>query len=237
MNDYFKFKQFTIWQEKCAMKVCTDACLFGAWAAKINKQLFAQHILDIGTGTGLLTLMLAQQHKANYHAIEINEAAFEQAKQNFIGANFDSVIDLSLGDVTAFTSNKKFDFIISNPPFYENQLKAPAENKNVAMHDAGITLVQLLQSIQEHLKPAGLATLLLPYSRLAELKYYGPEYGLHLNEIVTVKHNTQKPAFRIMVLLSQVKKPCKELTIEIKAENGNYTREFTELLKDYYLYL
>jgi tRNA1Val (adenine37-N6)-methyltransferase len=237
MNDYFKFKQFTIYQNNCAMKVCTDACLFGAWAAQIVKQLRPSTVLDIGAGTGLLTLMLAQQYTANYTAVEIDDAAVFQCKQNMESTNFSSKFEIVNADIKNLNSTKKFDFVITNPPFYENHLAADSLNKNLALHDAGLTLDDTLFSIKKHLNINGLATLLMPHQRLAETMYKLEEFGLFANEIVHVRHNARKLPFRFLMLLSYAKISVKESTIIIKEKDNTYSEDFKQLLQDYYLYL
>ena len=124
-NSFFKFKEFTVHQDKTAMKVCTDACLFGAWAAKQIEIFDLKNILDIGTGTGLLALMLAQSSRAKIDAVEINELAAEQAAANFCNSPWNSQLYVHQKSINRFTQeqNKPYDFIISNPPFFENQLK------------------------------------------------------------------------------------------------------------------
>src|SRR5256885_11513386 len=108
-NNYFRFKQFMIYQDKCAMKVCTDACILGAWLAQ--KDLPAQHILDIGSGTGLLMLMLAQKQEAIIHGIEINDDCFDQLKQNIQESKWREKLKVHRGDIRNFNPGMQFDFI------------------------------------------------------------------------------------------------------------------------------
>ena len=141
-NSYFQFKQFTIRQDRCAMKVTTDGCLFGAWAAeKINsvthpdyfgKELVINSCIDIGTGTGLLALMMAQQSKLFIDTIEIDKDAFEQASENIAASPWAGRIKIIHRDAKGFTSQNKYNVIISNPPFYEKELKGQDAKKNLA---------------------------------------------------------------------------------------------------------
>src|SRR5258705_6346666 len=148
-NSYFKFKQFTIHQDRCAMKVTTDACLFGAWVAIEAGILESEDgsILDIGAGTGLLSLMLAQKTNVSIDSVEIDEAAAKQARENADASPWKERIFVMPGDAKymAYTLCKNFDIIISNPPFYENELASPDHHKNIAHHDGGLLLDELLQ--------------------------------------------------------------------------------------------
>src|ERR1700742_2843872 len=121
-NPYFQFKQFTVWQDQCAMKVCTDACILGAWfSAKLPSYSMA---LDIGSGTGLLMLMLAQQHKGEIHGIELDLPAFRQLKENKEKSPWNDILKVFPGDIRTFRFPQRFDFIIINPPFFEGDLPA-----------------------------------------------------------------------------------------------------------------
>ena len=154
MNTWFQFKQFTIHQEKTAMKVCTDACLFGAWVAnKIElNEINADNILDIGCGTGLLSLMLAQKTKAQIDAVEIDKNAFEQAKENINLTEWKEQINIHHGSIIDFKSNKKYDLIICNPPFYENQLKSVDSARNKAMHATTLSYKDLIFVLKNKIK-------------------------------------------------------------------------------------
>src|SRR5688572_25058776 len=138
-NTYFQFKQFTIHQDRSAMKVTTDACLFGAWCAtEINQD--NKRLLDIGTGTGLLSLMIAQKNKLLIDAVEIEEQAAVQAVENVKASPWKESVHVIHKNIRDFNSEKKYNYIISNPPFYENELSGERMEKNIAHHDAGLKM-------------------------------------------------------------------------------------------------
>ncbi len=236
-NNYFQFKKFTVYQDRCAMKVCTDACLFGAYIANAIKDMEVAGILDIGTGTGLLPLMLAQQTNAAIDTIEIDKAAYEQASDNIQQSPWAERITVFNEDVNDFDEAKQYDLIISNPPFFEGDLKSVAANKNAAKHDTTLTLSQLLQSVKKHLHPGGLFAALLPYHRVNDCIAEAGNAGLFLSEKVLVKQTPSHNYFRGILIFSHHQMNIGAEEILIRDEKGNYSDQFIDLLKLYYLHL
>ena len=237
MNTWFQFKQFTIHQEKTAMKVCTDACLFGAWVAnKIElNEINADNILDIGCGTGLLSLMLAQKTKAQIDAVEIDKNAFEQAKENINLTDWKEQINIHHGSIIDFKCTKKYDLIICNPPFYENQLKSVDAARNKAMHNTTLAYEDFIIAAKNNLAPGGSVAVLLPYYAIKKFEETLSNHQIFICEKCDVSHSPKHPYFRNMVIFSQVKKVSSEDSILIKNINNFYSEEFIDLLKNYYL--
>jgi tRNA1Val (adenine37-N6)-methyltransferase len=241
-NSYFKFKQFTIHQDRCAMKVTTDACLFGAWAAREveSEKLKVESSLDIGTGTGLLSLMLAQKIKTQVDCIEIDRDAAQQAKENAESSPWKERIGVINADVKKFPLKQKYDLIISNPPFYEKEIRSSKDNKNLAHHSDELKLDELLRIIRDNLAVAGDFFLLLPYKRNEEVKKLFKNHQLHIEKIVFVRQSTKHDYFRIMLKGKLIQKEIEATEFEemsIWDEQQKYTAQFVDLLKDYYLHL
>ena len=263
-NPYFQFKQFVIHQDRCAMKVCTDACIFGAWFAE--KTPSYSLVLDVGSGTGLLMLMLAQKHKGEIQGIELDLAAFKQLKENITQSPFRNELKAFPGDVRSYAFPQKFDFIITNPPFFEGDLPATSEAANLAKHSKELTLTALLTVIDANLKSAGAFGILLPYHRVDYFTALAASRGFALSEKLLVRQTPRHDFFRGILHFSRNPEgaagnkenssweqkgaagnekgfsrtkdgfvPSAELCI--KNEAGVYTEEFVELMKDYYLYL
>jgi tRNA1Val (adenine37-N6)-methyltransferase len=236
-NPYFQFKQFMIRQDQCAMKVCTDACILGAWFA--NKAPAWSHVLDIGSGTGLLMLMLAQKHKGEIRGIEVDLDAFRQLKQNIGQSPWRQMLKVYPGDVRSFTFAEKFDFIITNPPFYEGDLPAASDAANLVRHSKALTLAELLTVIDANLSAEGSFGILLPYHRSAGFEELAASaYGFSLREKLLVRQTPRHDFFRSVLYFSRRREgfvPTTELTIQ--TSEGKYTEDFTELMRDYYLYL
>ena len=239
MNTWFQFKQFTIHQDKCAMKVCTDACLFGAWVAKklALREIIAENILDIGCGTGLLNLMLAQKSKAEIDAVEIDEDAFKQAKDNTNSSKWSEKINIHHASIKDFQSLKKYDLIICNPPFYENQLKSENSERNMAMHATTLSYSELVLQIKKHLAPNGITAVLLPYETVKNFEVMLLNQKLFITEKLNVAHSPSHPFFRSMLLISDKENEQFEHCFHIKNNDKEYSNEFKELLEDYYLNL
>ncbi len=236
-NPYFRFKQFTINHDQCSMKVTTDSCLFGAWVAGHIRNLDVEkNILDIGSGSGLLSLMIAQQTQALIEGVEIQKDDYVQSIYNISNSPFAKRITIHQVDALQFNYSKKYDVIISNPPFYENDLKSAATGKNIAHHDEGLKLPELLNLIGRQLTVDGAFFLLLPQKRLADLQQLIDERQLFVNEIVSVHQTPHHDAFRIMLRGSFLESRSEVCKIVIK-EGTDYSADFTRLLKDYYLYL
>lgn len=223
------------------MKVCTDACLFGAWVADLiytNTLPLPNKVMDIGSGTGLLSLMLAQKVKAPIDAIEIDTQAYLQATENIKASIFKNNINTFHGPIELFAANTLYDFIICNPPFYENQLKSSTTQKNVAMHNDALTLPQLAEAISNNLCTNGKAAILLPYNRMVEAEKIFSNQFLFIAYQVNVQHRQSKNYFRTMFILSKkAVQKYSTTTIIIKDDSNNYTPQFAYLLKDYYLNL
>lgn len=238
-NSYFQFKQFTVQQEKAALKVSTDSCLFGAWVAEYvrGKMHDVRCVLDIGAGSGLLMLMLAQKCNAAIDGIEIDEPSCQQAKENIEATAWKERLQLIHADVKEFQFQQKYDFIISNPPFYEGDLKSGASNRNVAMHDEGLKLDELITIVDANLASDGSFAVLLPYHRAEQFITLAGKHGLFLSVQVNVKQTVNHSFFRSILLLSRVNTSPDLQELSIKDESNQYTIGFTDLLKDYYLYL
>src|SRR6185295_14491437 len=232
-NSYFRFKQFIVRQDRCTMKVCTDSCLLGAWTA--NRLVDATKILDIGTGTGLLPLMLSQKSKCSIDSIESDPESAAQARENTVESPWQNRIQIIEGDVRQYPFRNKYDFIITNPPFYESDLRSPDAEKNKVKHDESLTLNQLLPVILSCLDKNGAFSILLPFHRTVYFENLATSYGLYLLEKLTIRQSSAHAPFRSILLFSLEKKREPFLSeLIIKNERGKYSPEFSELMKDYY---
>lgn len=237
-NSYFQFKQFTVQQDRCAMKVTTDGCLFGAWLAD---NISSDHVklLDIGTGAGLLPLMIAQKkNAATIDTIEIDTNAFEQATENIATSPWHTNIRAINADVKEFSSDTIYDIIISNPPFYENEWFSANSEKNMAHHSSHLLIKELLVIIRKHLTPDGKFYLLLPYKRHDEIMELLQKKEIYIEKKILLRQSVNHDYFRFMIEATFIKEKETTITeIAIRNNENEYTEEFNRLLKDYYLYI
>jgi tRNA1Val (adenine37-N6)-methyltransferase len=228
-------------QEHTAMKVCTDACLFGAWSAVDAQIQAAKKILDIGSGTGLLSLMLAQQTNAHITAIEIEPGAFKQTKTNFelsIWKDRLDVIHSSIQDYASKNKESLFDCIITNPPFYEGDLNSPDNAKNLAAHSTALPWDALAEAAASLLQENGGWYVLVPTLRAYTLQKMALNYGMQLSEECLMYNDAKHLPIRAMLkFVKQKEAVIQRHKIVIKNADQSYTAEFTSLLKEYYLHL
>lgn len=236
-NKYFQFKQFRIEQDKCGMKVCTDSCVFGASMAGKIENKSPQRILDIGTGTGLLSLMIAQKTDALIHAIDIDNNATIQAKENFKLSPWSEQLQACCRDIKNQPATSKYDCIISNPPFFEDDLLPEDEGKKNSKHGNSLRLTELIIAVARLLEDDGFFGVLLPYSRAEYFEKEAIKYLLFVNEKLHVKQSIKHDYFRTILILETKQTPVRQSEISIRNNNNEYTPEFIALLKDYYLYL
>lgn len=218
----FQFKQFTIYQELCAMKVGTDGVLLGAWANG------GKRILDAGTGTGIIALMMAQRYlDAVVTAIDIDEGAVKQAQQNVAQSPFAQQITVLHN--TLQEHQGEYDAIISNPPFFIDSLAAPDEQRNVARHTQTLTYTELMQAAWRLLSDEGELSVVVPFDYRKRMEDEAIFVGFFLSKVCAVKTTERKPAKRY--LLSFKKHPCRceqeQLTIG--------SERYQELTKEFYL--
>jgi len=198
----------------------------------------AKNILDIGTGTGLLALMLAQKSDASIDAIEFDPDSAGQARENVLLTAWSNRIRVVEEDVRNYSPIDGYDFIITNPPFFENDLRSPESKKNKAKHDESLTLDQLLTSITDHLKPDGRFSILLPYERTAYFEELARPRRFLLSKKLIVRQTPDHAPFRSICLFSYQNATNPKLEIlTIKEHDGKYSQEFVSLLEDYYLNL
>lgn len=241
-NTYFRFKEFTVHQDLSAMKVTTDACLFGAWCASHfgNGINLPESILDLGTGTGLLALMLAQKFDSHIDAVELDEDACKQARANFQDSPWPEKLRVIHTDGRLFQSPASYDLIISNPPFYQDELKGPDKRKNLAHHSEAFSLPEVFNTIARNLVKEGKLAVLLPFKRLHEINTLVRNSGLVLTDQVFVRQSTNHEPFRIIIAGSKSADYQNDPTvtdISISDESREYTAAFKALLSNYYLAL
>lgn len=220
------------------MKVCTDSCIFGAWVAinSSHKLSESSQVLDIGTGTGLLSLMVAQKCLSEIEAVDINEGCVLQASANFSQSTFSKRLRAFETDIVEFNSDKKYDLIISNPPFFKNQLRSPRSQFNLAKHEEGLSLSVLMRVCFSLVKNDGCIALLLPYERYEEALNEFINHGLFVSRYLLISQTEKHSFFRCAFIVSKVEcLPLRE-DMNIK-EGGEYSEDFNMLLGDYYLNL
>jgi tRNA1Val (adenine37-N6)-methyltransferase len=235
-NSYFRFKQFVIRQDRCAMKVGTDGTLLGAWVAVSG----CRSILDIGTGTGLIALMLAQRNsEAVIDAVEIDGDACSQAKENADNSPFARrvcIIRSSFEDYASGTTSK-YDLLVSNPPYFVRSLKNPDPQRFIARHTDSLSLDDILSKGRDLLTPAGRIALILPAGREEELKRIADANGLYITRLTAVVPLSGAGVKRVLAELSTscLYSSCVTGTLIIEEACRRYSADYMELTKDFYL--
>ncbi|NND93534.1 MAG: methyltransferase [Flavobacteriales bacterium] len=231
-KSYFQFKRFTVHQERCAMKVGTDGVLLGSWA-DISE---AERILDIGTGTGLIALMCSQRNPgAEVWAIDIDKASAEQAKENVQNSEFRDSIQVLNRSLQEFTSEKLFDSIICNPPFFSSGTPSPIYERYLARQSESLPLGILIENSMRLMSDSGKIHLIIPLNRESELKALCQEFGLHPIRKCVVFPSRTLEAKRLLIECSMVyQEIVEEVLIIEKEERFDYTDEFIELTREFY---
>jgi tRNA1Val (adenine37-N6)-methyltransferase len=233
-NNYFQFRQFKIEQDRCAMKVSTDACIQGAWTPVLSRIKTA---LDIGTGTGLLSLMLAQRNAVvKIDAIEIDPSAAEQAAENIVASPWQERITLIQADVRQYIFAHKYDLIICNPPFFVNSLLSDKRERNIARHNLSLSFQDLFDVIKGSLNPEGYASVLLPSTEHKIWKSLVEANGWAISRELHIIPRIGQAANRVVSLCTDNKAfEFTRQSVVIRNELNEYKPEFTELLSPFYL--
>jgi tRNA1Val (adenine37-N6)-methyltransferase len=233
----FQFKQFSIYQDKTAMKVGTDGVLLGAWA-EINNEVFS--ILDIGAGTGLIALMLAQKCNAEViDAIELNDEAYEQTVENFEQSDWGDRLFCYHASLQEFADEieDKYDLIISNPPFYTSTYKELSEERAMARHTESLSYTELLEGTSKLLSEQGSCAFIIPFQEEENFISIAKENMLFPTRITRVKGTETAPLKRSLLQFSFSKTEIEINELIIEIERHQYTKEYINLVQDFYLKL
>ena len=242
----FRFKRFEVVNERSAMKVNTDGVLLGALMTILPTD---RTLLDIGTGTGTIALMAAQRlsqcgichadrsAENRVDAIDIDEASAEEAEANFRNSPWSEVLHAYHTSLDEFASDRKYDLIFSNPPYFEDSLNAPEERRNNARHTStGLSYREILDFASQSLTDNGRVAFVLPAETEAALCRHARMNGLHLFRIVRVRTVPRKEPSRIIAEFSRMRKDTSEDTVLTIQNEGKYTEEYLSLMRDFYLF-
>lgn len=230
-NDYFRFKQFCIHHDRCAMKVGTDGVLLGAWGC-----VEGCRILDIGTGTGLIALMAAQRNpEAKVFGIDVDEEAVFQARENIAESPFCSRIECILQDVLAFETGELFDAILCNPPFFTEATLPDDKSRALARNNKNLPFPLLIKKVAELLAEDGVFSLVVPSGLVQEIVGLCLENGLHLVRRCQVHTTAQKPPRRTLLAFSRQNLKCDEQVLCLMDKDGSRSAQYLELTNDFYL--
>jgi tRNA1Val (adenine37-N6)-methyltransferase len=231
-RNIFKFKQFDIVQDNAPMKIGTDGVLLGAWA-HIEQ---SENILDIGTGTGLIALMAAQRNpKASITAIELNDKALKDAKINFKQSPWTDRLNLIHTSFQKWVTTQTFDAIISNPPFFDEDIQSPDTDRQMARHSTYLPLQELIGKAKLLLNKQGTINLILPADKEMSLKEIVANERLFLHHICYVHGQQNKPVKRILVSLGLEEKVTLSNQLIIEKARHHYTKAYTNLTRAFYL--
>jgi tRNA1Val (adenine37-N6)-methyltransferase len=232
----FQFKQFAIQQDRCAMKVGTDSVLLGAWCP-IDNNPFS--ILDIGAGTGILSLMLAQRSNAEQiDAIEIDENAFEQCVENFEASPWSDRLFCFHAGLDEFMEEpeEEYDIIISNPPFYSEDYKTESEQRDLARFQDAMPFDELIEAAHLLLSENGIFAVIIPYKEEENFIALAKSFELYPFKITRVKGTPATEIKRSLLAFSFVKKrKIEETELIIETSRHHYTEDYIALTKEFYL--
>lgn len=233
-NDYFQFRQFVVHQQRCAMKVGTDGTLLGAWAAAPSGQC---RILDIGTGTGLIALMMAQRYpEAEVTGIDIDEDAVAQADENVRLSPFSERVRIYRQDIVNFTDIIGFDAIVSNPPYFVDSLACPDDQRTIARHAVSLTYEQLMHQVYRLLKDEGRFSVVVPSDCRAKIEAAACLEGFFTTRVCLIKTTPRKQPKRQLIEFQ--KHPVSELDISegvIEVSPNVRSEWYQQLTKEFYI--
>lgn len=231
-NDYFRFKQFCVHHDRCAMKVGTDGVLLGAWG-----RVEGRRILDVGTGTGLIALMAAQRNpEATVLGIDIDEQAFYQAQENIAESSFNDRVKCVLQDVLTFSSQVPFDAILCNPPFFVEDTLPNSYERSLARNNSCLPFPQLIEKITTLLTSEGNFSVIVPSGLMQEFVSICLVEGLYLNRRCVVRTKANKPPKRVMMTFSAKSYDItEESELCLTDEKGGRSQEYKKLTDSFYL--
>ena len=229
----FHFKHFSLYHHRSTMKVGTDAILLGRWT-EVNP---TDVVLDIGTGCGLLPLMLSQKGVAHMDAVDIDKASIEEASINFEASQWCEHLKAYCVDIVDFQTDKKYDLIVSNPPFFNRFSKCDSERKSRARHnDAGLSYDTICHEVCRLMQPEGRFAVVLPVDVSTDFLNTAEQYGLYLHKRMTIIPIEGKEPNRVNLELGFGKcDNVREETFVIRDADKRFTAQYEEFLKDYYL--
>lgn len=235
MNKPFQFKEFTIQQDRCAMKIGTDSVLLGAWSSVSNNPF---SILDIGSGTGVLALMLAQRSASQViDAIEIDDNAYEQCVENFENAPWSDKLFCYHASLLEFSEeiDDEYDLIISNPPFYSEDYKTENESRDLARFVDAMPFEHLVESVSKLLSKNGIFSVIIPFKEEEKFTALASKVKLHPKRVLHIKGNPDTEIKRSLIEFSFQKGDIKTSELIIETSRHQYTEDYINLTKDFYL--
>ncbi|WP_151703391.1 tRNA1(Val) (adenine(37)-N6)-methyltransferase [Nitrincola alkalilacustris] len=232
-NTFFQCREFRIEQDRCAMKVTTDACLLGAWVAVEQ----AKQILDIGTGSGLLALFAAQRSQARVDGVEIEPEAARQAAENFAASPWSDRLRVIQADIRdhAELHVEGYDLILCNPPFFSDSTHNPCQKLATARHNSALPLTDLLHAAHRLLQPDGSAWFLLPVAEAMQMADAATAYALYPAHRLWVRNSPSDQPHRQLLQLTKTEQPASESSFTLYDPHPFHTPEAAKLFAPYYI--
>lgn len=235
MNKPFQFKEFSVNQDQCAMKIGTDSVLLGAWTTLKNNPF---SVLDIGAGTGVLSLMVAQRSRAqNIEAIEIDADAYEQCSENFENSSWSDRLFCYHASLLEFVEEveDEFDLIVCNPPFYSEDYKTNNKARDLARFSDAMPFEHLIYAVANLLSVNGIFSVIIPFKEAENIVDLSSKIGLFLNRSLHIKGNPESDIKRSLLEFSFKENETETSELIIENSRHQYTEDYINLTKDFYL--